>query len=68
MSPLRLDPMYCPVCNQRFTSQCRCLLGDKTCANGHHWHRCPVHKVVLLGKADHTLPSNTCRCPQETQP
>jgi hypothetical protein len=53
----------CPVCHEPAVMTCRCPLGDSSCKNGHQWHRCPVHGVVLLGSADHSGDTFKCRCP-----
>ena len=53
----------CPTCHEPAVVTCRCPLGDSECKNGHHWHRCPVHGVVLLGAADHGGDTVRCRCP-----
>ncbi len=29
---------YCPDCGEKYTVQCRCMMADRTCPNGHNWH------------------------------
>lgn len=41
----------CPVCSARATMRCKCPLGDTFCPNGHTWHTCPEHNVVVVGPA-----------------
>lgn len=52
----------CPVCSGEAVARCRCLLGDRRCANGHQWHRCQVHGAVVVGAADHSKGSEECSC------
>lgn len=28
----------CPVCGEKFNSQCRCMIGNRRCKNGHDWY------------------------------
>lgn len=28
----------CPECGQEYTTQCRCFIGNRTCANKHNWY------------------------------
>lgn len=51
----------CPVCGKEYVARCRCLLGNKTCANGHDWHRCPVHGTINLGSGHGS--GGGCTCP-----
>lgn len=43
----------CPICREPYELQCRCLLNDRTCLNGHQWHRCGVCSRVVIGESDH---------------
>lgn len=54
----------CPVCGSEAQIRCRCILADCACSNGHEWHTCPVHGVVVIGRGDHTA-SQKCSCPTE---
>lgn len=54
----------CPKCGAKIVRQCRCLRSDITCAEGHVFHRCSVHKVWVPGHSDHSLPGNQCTCGQ----
>ncbi len=38
---------FCPTCDGKAKSGCRCFINDRTCANGHTWHR--VNGKVVLG-------------------
>lgn len=57
-------PAYdeCPVCGKHYEVRCKCPLGDMVCPDGHEWHHCMLHGNTVLGKADHSLPANRCRC------
>lgn len=39
----------CPQCGGPAVGWCRCFLHDCHCANGHEWHLCPLHRVVVTG-------------------
>ncbi len=56
------DINHCPVCGEKWVSQCKCPLSEHTCKNGHHWFRCPLHHTIVLGEADHSLGLNECQC------
>jgi hypothetical protein len=56
------DHDTCPVCGAGAKACCKCPLADTVCQNGHHWHRCLVHDVVVVGEADHAIDTMTCRC------
>ena len=67
--PRPLDPRppdhdFCPVCGERFKSQCRCMRGDRVCSNGHRWHLCPVHGSVETPKGvdTHKAAHDECVC------
>ena len=51
----------CPVCRGIWKTQCRCPLNDRTCENHHTWHKCPVHKTVVVGGSDHSS-GGKCSC------
>lgn len=58
-----MDPYdFCPTCGVKFSGQCRCFRSDRFCPNGHHWHRCPVHKTTVVGESDHSKPDTHCTC------
>jgi hypothetical protein len=48
----------CPTCGEPYAAQCRCLLRDRVCPNGHHWYQCRVCKVTVTGEADHADPKS----------
>mgnify|MGYP006921280731 CR=1 FL=1 len=35
----KLYSINCPICEGQFVSQCRCMVGNKKCANGHDWYK-----------------------------
>jgi len=49
----------CPICGEKPRSVIRCGELRAGCANGHHWHTCPVHGVVAVGNA---RTDGGCRC------
>lgn len=51
----------CPICEQPGRTTCRCPRGDTECENGHRWHRCEVHRRVVIGESDHA--KSGCSCP-----
>ena len=57
-----VDLTLCPVCKQKWVSQCKCPISERTCKNGHHWYQCPVHHKVIIGQSDHGLDSLECHC------
>jgi hypothetical protein len=57
----------CPVCKERFVTQCRCMLSDRTCPNKHKWHRCKVHGSVLGGGHGVTATEDRCTCEPQPQ-
>jgi len=57
-----MDPEVCPDCGMPAESRCRCPLGDRVCANGHHWHQCYRCSAVVRGESDHAHPgANLCQ-------
>ena len=52
----------CPICHQPPKVRCRCPRGDSTCENGHEWHTCMIHHVIVLGLSDHSTPTLSCTC------
>lgn len=54
--------LHCPICNELAFSICKCFRHDSECKNGHTWHTCTIHKVKVLGKSDHSIPTMTCTC------
>ncbi len=52
----------CPICEGPAVTCCRCMRGDSVCAQGHQWHTCVPHGVVVVGSSDHALNTNTCTC------
>lgn len=52
----------CPICSKEAIMQCRCPKADMKCENGHNWHTCAVHGTVVMGAADHTVPTFECSC------
>jgi hypothetical protein len=61
---------YCPTCGQLFTSSCRCMIGNRWCANGHAWHTCKVHNVQVLGTGHGVAGRGKCSCgtPDDSAP
>lgn len=52
----------CPICGEKYVMRCKCPLGCMVCNSGHEWHTCILHNVIVMGKADHSLATNKCRC------
>ena len=52
----------CPICTRPAVMICRCPLRDARCEYDHHWHRCPIHGVIVPGRAAHDCDTFTCRC------
>ena len=52
----------CPVCSEEATYNCRCPRMDSGCKNGHEWHRCVIHEVIVLGHSDHSISTFSCTC------
>jgi len=55
----------CPVCAGPAVQWCKCLLGNRSCAEGHAWKPCPVHrdaKVVIPDAGGHGDESDACQC------
>jgi DNA topoisomerase IB len=57
----------CPVCGDTNIMGCRCLIGDRTCGNHHHWVWCSEHHVrVVIPPNVNThadgFPLSGCRC------
>jgi hypothetical protein len=50
----------CPTCGELYISQCRCLRGDRTCKNGHHWHSCLAHNCLVKHASDHSKTGCSC--------
>ncbi len=51
----------CPVCKEPPKITCKCPISDSTCANGHHWHICQAHFVVVPRLGRHGFEG--CSCP-----
>lgn len=49
----------CPICGEHYEMRCRCKIADSRCPNGHEWHRCPIHKTLVLSSYNH---SGRCTC------
>ena len=30
-------PIFCPLCGEKYLTQCRCIVGERECKNGHSW-------------------------------
>jgi hypothetical protein len=56
----------CPVCQGKIIERCKCMRGDSTCENGHEFHKCYVHKAIVMGHSDHRLPMDVCTCNTNT--
>lgn len=53
----------CPICGKPFRLQCKCDISDRECANGHHWHTCPIHQKLVIGEFDHrNRRADGCSC------
>ena len=37
----------CPICSSKYTSRCRCKIGNLSCSNGHDWYRGPNGTAIL---------------------
>lgn len=61
VGPKEFPAHVCPTCGGEPQLRCRCILADSMCSQGHHWHVCPVHHLVVVGEADHTA-GDTMRC------
>lgn len=48
------DDDYCTVCGAPVERRCRCVLGDRICPNGHHWHFCFDHGTRVESRSDHS--------------
>ena len=58
------DIEYCPQCGKKWNSQCKCMIGEYFCPNGHIWFRCPKHRTIVIGAPDHKKEwSGACQCP-----
>lgn len=55
----------CPICGNPAIAWCKCFRRDMYCKCGHQWHICTIHKTIVLGKSDHSLPTMTCTCKKE---
>lgn len=51
----------CPVCGgpALLRERCRCSTMDIKCPEGHRWHTCRVHKVLVVGDG-HSRTGCTC--------
>lgn len=61
------DPSFdsfdqCTKCGDKQLYGCKCPRSDRTCENGHSWHRCVKHKLRVEGESDHSTPTNVCTC------
>lgn len=54
---------HCPTCGGEYRSQCRCRISHRTCANGHHWHRCPECEKSVTGGGSHSGDREQNLCP-----
>jgi hypothetical protein len=52
----------CRICGGDCVRTCKCNRGDSFCAQGHHWHRCVEHGVIVSGGADHAHGAPDCNC------
>ena len=52
----------CPVCGEEAEYTCKCLRGDSVCKNNHKWHRCAMHKKIVVGHSNHAIPMDVCTC------
>lgn len=52
----------CPECGEEAETTCRCPRRDSVCKNGHEWHTCFVHKVIVVGQSDHRKSITSCTC------
>jgi hypothetical protein len=59
----------CPVCQGPATLWCRCLEGNRWCAQQHHWKPCAVHRdeaVVLPDDYEHAS-TDECTCSKKEE-
>lgn len=54
---------FCPLCSEVYKYRCRCPRGDMVCHNGHEWHTCTVHGLIVIGPSNHETPTFFCTCP-----
>lgn len=52
----------CPICGASIEVQCKCLVSDKICVNGHTTHFCLLHKKIVSGASNHGKPTHDCHC------
>ena len=57
-----IENNLCPICGEKPMGNCKCPRRDSYCSNGHWWHTCVVHNIVILGASDHSMPTNICTC------
>jgi hypothetical protein len=50
----------CP-CSHPSLGGCKCIRGDSSCDNGHHWFICPVDRKTVMGKSNHAV-LGKCEC------
>lgn len=53
---------YCPTCGGPYTTSCRCMRGNRWCAQRHSWNWCRVHQKSVVGTG-HGTPLDACSCP-----
>jgi len=51
----------CPICDQKPVINCKCPMFDARCQNGHEWHTCQVHFVIVPKAGLHGFTG--CSCP-----
>jgi hypothetical protein len=56
----------CPECGKAAIGRCRCMIGNWHCADGHQWHRCPVHKDKVNQGTGHGS-CGVCTCGAEKE-
>jgi len=38
------QPEHCPICGEKWEMQCKYMLRERTCKNGHYWWNIPEKK------------------------
>lgn len=56
------NPKFCPICGEKYQASARCPRSERYCKNGHTWHICTVHKKIVIGHSNNTIPMFDCSC------
>lgn len=54
----------CPTCGEVPARQCACIYGDAVCKNGHHWHKCIKHRIIVPHqlRSHNVVDNGFCTC------